>query len=133
MKPAWTWAACAIAAAGMAGPAAAATDALPEYRNVTAGGTLRAGVYGRIVLKAKAAPPPLIYPDPQIGSGKLVPGGTRPVYLYVPPGQVRKWKQSCTKWSACDEPVLFIRMEDSPSRWGHWRLRRDQVALQERG
>jgi hypothetical protein len=55
------------------------------------------------------------------------------VYLYVPPGQVRKWKQNCAKWSACDEPVLFVRVDDSPSRWGQWKqLREPQLALRER-
>jgi hypothetical protein len=113
-----------------AGPAAA--QAQQDYRNVTAGGALRPGVYGRIVPKAQAAPPPVIYPQPVIASEALVPVGAAPVYLYVPPGQVRKWKQNCAKWSACDQPVLFVRMQDSPSRWGQWRQRRQQLALQER-
>jgi hypothetical protein len=57
---------------------------------------------------------------------------SEPVYLYVPPGQVRKWKQNCGKWSACEQPVLFVRVDDSPSRWGHWRLLREQLALHQR-
>jgi len=28
--------------------------------------------------------------------------------------------------------VLFVRMEDSPSRWGQWRQLREQVAAQDR-
>jgi hypothetical protein len=28
--------------------------------------------------------------------------------------------------------VLFVRVDDSPSRWGQWRQLRDQVALQDR-
>ena len=55
------------------------------------------------------------------------------MYLYVPPGQVRKWKLNCARWKACDEPVLFVRVEDSPSRWGAWKqLREPQLALQDR-
>lgn len=112
---------------------AASADGAPEYRNVTAGGKLRPGVYGRIVLKGQVAPPPVIYERPQIASQALVPPSAQPVYLYVPPGQVRKWKQHCARWSACDEPVLFVRIEDSPSRWGQWRQLRDpQLALQDR-
>ena len=113
----------ALAAAG------AAWADTTAYRNVTAGGTLQPGIYGRIVVKGKAAPPPVIYPQPVIASQALVPEGARPVYLYVPPGQVRKWKQSCARWSACDQPVLFVRVDDSPSRWGHWRQFREELAL----
>jgi hypothetical protein len=105
--------------------AAACTGAAAEYRNLTTGAALRPGVYGRIVLKGKAMPPPVIYDQPVIASQPLVPAASKPVYLYVPPGQVRKWKQNCARWGACDEPVLFVRMNDSPSRWGQWRQLRD--------
>jgi hypothetical protein len=118
-----------------AGPAAAGpapTQGQQDYRNITAGGPLRPGVYGRIVPRARAAPPPVIYPQPVVASNAPVPAGAGPVYLYVPPGQVRKWKQNCAKWSACDLPVLFVRMMDSPSRWGQWRQRREQLAFQVR-
>lgn len=105
-------------------------DASPAYRNVTRGGPLRPGIYGRIVVKAKAPPPPVIYPQPVIASQAIVPETAKPVYLYVPPGQVRKWKQNCAHWSACDEAVLFVRVDDSPSRWGKWReLRESDLAL----
>lgn len=104
-----------------------------DWRNVTTGGALRPGIYGRIAIKGQAAPPPVIYPQPVIASDRLVPPGAEPVYLYVPPGQVRKWKQNCAKWNACEQPVLFVRVDQSPSRWGQWRQLRDpQVALRER-
>ncbi|HVE54665.1 MAG TPA: hypothetical protein VNB23_14890 [Ramlibacter sp.] len=103
-----------------------------EYRNVTTGAAMRPGVYGRIVLKGEAAPPPLIYPQPVVADAGVAPPDARPVYLYVPPGQVRKWKQNCARWQACSEPVLFVRVDDSPSRWGKWRHLREQVALQDR-
>lgn len=105
-------------------------DGANAYRNVTAGGTLRPGIYGRIVIKGKAPPPPVIYPHPVIASEAIVPGAAKPVYLYVPPGQVRHWKRNCARWSACDEAVLFVRVDDSPSRWGKWReLRESDLAL----
>ena len=105
-------------------------DGAAAYRNVTAGGALRPGVYGRIVIKAKAPPPPVIYPQPVIASQPIVPETAKPVYLYVPPGQVRHWKRNCARWSACDEAVLFVRVDDSPSRWGKWReLRESDLAL----
>jgi hypothetical protein len=111
--------------------AAAGADA-QEYRNLTTGSAMKPGVYGRIAVRGEAPPPPVIYPQPVIASSALVPADAQPVYLYVPPGQVRKWKQSCARWKACDQPVLFVRVDNSPSRWGQWRHLRDQVALQER-
>jgi hypothetical protein len=118
----------AVATLVASAPAHAQEEA--AYRNVTAGGTLRPGVYGRIVPRAKAPPPPLIYPKPVIASALIVPAKVTPVYLYVPPGQVRKWKKNCARWKACDQPVLFVRMDHSPSRWGEWRqLRENDLAL----
>jgi hypothetical protein len=112
------------------GLAAAVTgaQAAADYRNVTAGGALRPGVYGRIEVRSQAAPPPVIYPQPVVANSSIERTQREPVYLYVPPGQVRKWKQNCAKWSACDDPVLFVRVDQSPSRWGQWRQLRDQVA-----
>lgn len=117
-------AAFAFGCAALASGAHAASD----YRNVTVGGALRPGVYGRIEVRAQAAPPPLIYPQPVVAHSTIERVQREPVYLYVPPGQVRKWKQNCAKWSACDQPVLFVRVDQSPSRWGQWRQLRDQVA-----
>ena len=110
----------------------AGPDGSDACRNLTAGGTLRPGVYGRIAVKGKAAPP-VIYQQPVIANEAIVPGSVKPMYLYVPPGQVRKWKQSCARWSACDQPVLFVRVDDSPSRWGRWHeLRESELALHQR-
>lgn len=100
------------------------------YRNTTAGGPLRPGVYGRIEVRG-ATPPPLIYQQPVIATQVLVPANARPTYLYVPSGQVRKWKQHCAKWQACDLPVLFVRMDANPGRWGEWRQKREQMASAE--
>ena len=103
-----------------------------EWRNVTTGGTLRPGIYGRIAVRDPAAAPPVIYKEPVLADETIGPRA-QPVYLYVPPGQVRKWKQNCAKWKACDQPVLFVRVDNSPSRWGQWKQLRDpQVALQDR-
>lgn len=108
----------------------ALAHAEPQYRNVTAGGVLRPGVYGRIEIRGNATPPPVIYAQPTLAHATIDRVQRQPVYLYVPPGQVRKWKQSCAKWRACDDPVLFVRMDHSPSLWGHWRERREmELAL----
>ena len=120
-----------LALASLAAGAPASAQSAADWRNVTTGGTLRPGVYGRIAVRG-ASTPPLIYEQPVVASGDIGAPRGKPVYLYVPPGQVRKWKQNCAKWSACEEPVLFVRVADSPSRWGAWKqLREPQVALQD--
>jgi hypothetical protein len=108
---------CVLAAA--LAHAHAAAPASP--RNLTTGGPLKAGHYGRI--DPRGSTPPVIYTQPVIASQAWVRPGVKPVYLYVPPGQVRRWGEHCMKWKACDEPVLFVRMEDSPSRLGSWKQR----------
>jgi hypothetical protein len=100
------------------GPVAAA------YVNTTAGGPLRPGVYGRIEI-GKSAPPPVIYTRPVVASRAVLPPDVKPVYLYVPPGQVRKWARHCGKYKACDLPVYFVRMDDSPGKLGRWKVRAD--------
>lgn len=102
--------------------AGAASPAGAGYVNTTAGGILRPGVYGRIEI-GKAAPPPLIYKQPVVASRAVLPKGVKPVYLYVPPGQVRKWARHCGKYRACDLPVYFVRMDNSPSKLGKWKSR----------
>lgn len=106
--------------------AAVAFQAGAAYVNTTAGGLLRPGVYGRIEI-VRAAPPPVIYPRPVVGSGAVVPVGTKPVYLYVPPGQVRKWSRHCGKYRACDLPVYFVRMDNSPGKLGKWKSRSENL------
>jgi hypothetical protein len=108
----------ALAAMAFAMPAPAAA----AYQNSTAGGPLRPGVYGRIEI-GKSAPPPLIYDRPVVASRAPLPASVKPVYLYVPPGQVRKWARHCGKYQACDLPVYFVRMDDSPSKLGRWKTR----------
>ena len=120
--------AAATALFAMLGALAAAPAAASDLRNVTTGGPLRPGIYGRIEVRG-TTPPPVIYSHPVMANQSSIPARAQPVYLYVPPGQVRKWKDNCSRWSACDQPVLFIRVEDSPSRWGKWRQFREQLAL----
>jgi hypothetical protein len=93
------------------------------HLNLSTGKPLQPGVYGRIAPGAE--PPPLIHQQPVIATRPLAPDKVQPVYLYVPPGQVRKWPRHCQKWNACDLPVLFVRVDDSPSRLGAWKRWRD--------
>jgi hypothetical protein len=104
-------AACAALAAN------AAADA--RFTNVTAGGVLRPGVYGRI--QVRDVTPPLIHARPVVAERPLAHPPRAPVYLYVPAGQVRRWSRHCQKWDACDRPVYFVRMDASPGRLGEWK------------
>ena len=101
---------------------AAAAQAQPAYVNVTAGGPLRPGVYGRIQFR-DAPPPPVISSQPLVATQVLGPAQGQPVYLYVPPGHVRKWPRHCRKYEACDVPVYFVRMDDNPGKLGRWKKR----------
>ena len=62
-----------------------------------------------------APPPPVIFSQPVVDSQALGPIKGRPVYWYLPPGQVRKWATYCGKYAACDVPVYFVRMDDNPA------------------
>lgn len=101
---------------------AAAAQGQPAYVNVTAGGPLRPGVYGRILFR-DAPPPPVISPQPLVATQALGPVQGQPVYLYVPPGHVRKWPRHCRQYAACDVPVYFVRMDDNPGKLGRWKKR----------
>lgn len=118
--------ACLAALVCAAAAAEARSPAEEPYRNLSAGGSLRHGVYGRIAVRG--APPPVIFEEPVIAQREIGPMRKQPAYLYVPSGQVRKWGQHCGKWQACTEPVLFVRMEGSPGRWGQWRNLREPGA-----
>ena len=110
----------------------AVVTSVAAQTNTTAGGPLRPGVYGRIEI-GKSAPPPVIYDKPMVASRTVLPASVKPVYLYVPPGQVRKWERHCGKYGACDLPVFFVRMDDSPSKLGRWKSRDSDMALRTMG
>jgi hypothetical protein len=119
LRPYLPSSACLAALVCAGAPAEARGVAEEAYRNLSAGGALRHGVYGRIAVRG--APPPVVFAQPVIARRELGPVQAKPSYLYVPSGQVRRWSQHCAKWQACTEPVLFVRMEGSPGRWGQWR------------
>lgn len=93
------------------GLAAASALAADPYVNVTVGGVLRPGVYGRIEI-GNAPPPPVYYPQPILIAQPVVvvPAPVQPVYLYVPPGHQKKWGKHCAKYNACGQPVYFVNM-----------------------
>jgi hypothetical protein len=105
-----------LAGACLAAMAAGATARTPSAAKLQ--DTPKPGAYGRI--NVRGTPPPLIYAEPVLARQPAA-SAQQPVYLYVPPGQVRRWPQHCAKWNACERPVYFVRMDDSPSRLGSWK------------
>jgi hypothetical protein len=106
----------------LAAAAAAQAEARGEYINATVGGPLRPGVYGQ-VLVIRGPPPPLISNRPVVAVKALGPVRGEPMYLYVPPGHVRKWVKYCRNYQACERPVYFVRMDNNPGKLGRWKTR----------
>ncbi len=101
---------------------AACLPAVAAYTNTTAGGALRPGVYGRIEI-GRSPPPPVIYPQPVVAIRTVPATQAKPVYLYVPSGQVRRWAKHCGRYRACELPVYFVRMDNNPGKLGKWKNR----------
>lgn len=66
------------------------------------------GFYGRIDIGDFPAPP-LLYPDPIVV--EVIPVGVvrPPMYLHVPPGHAKKWREYCHHYAACGHPVYFVQ------------------------
>jgi len=64
------------------------------------------GFYGRLDVD-DYPPPQLLYPQPRMI--RRGPPDRQPVYLHVPAGHARNWHRHCAAYSACDEPVYFVR------------------------
>ena len=66
------------------------------------------GVYGRINIGDIPAPA-LYQPQPVIAVPPAVVINRAPIYLYVPPEHQRDWRRYCGQYSACNQPVYFVR------------------------
>ncbi|UCV02221.1 hypothetical protein [Dechloromonas denitrificans] len=64
------------------------------------------GFYGQIDIGGFPRPR-LLYPQPVFI--ERVPVGRPPVYLRVPPGHARHWRDHCYEYRACGERVYFVR------------------------
>src|SRR5688500_1209420 len=76
--------------------AAAQANAQPGWHNVDTGAPLRPGMYGRIHVRGDTAPP-LVHAKPVVADPSERQSAQQPVYLYVPPGQLRRWGMHCAK------------------------------------
>jgi hypothetical protein len=79
--------------------------------NATISGEIVPGVYGQVML-GRAPPPPVVYAQPIIVQPAPVVVGAAPVepiYLHVPPGHAKHWKEHCHEYHACNRPVYFVK------------------------
>ncbi len=63
------------------------------------------GFYGQLDIGGYQ--PRVIYSRPVIVEQRY--RYSTPIYLRVPPGQERKWRRYCGRYSACNRPVYFVR------------------------
>jgi hypothetical protein len=64
------------------------------------------GFYGRLDVGG-FPPPPVIYRQPVMI--QPAPVGRPPLYLRVPPGHARHWREHCYRYGACGERVYFVQ------------------------
>ncbi|KGM41627.1 hypothetical protein JY96_20400 [Aquabacterium sp. NJ1] len=95
--------------------------AVPAFAQTSVGvsiGINQPGVYGRIDI-GNYPQPALVYPQPMIIQPSPVAVYQRPIYLYVPPAHQRDWRRYCSRYSACGQPVYFVREDWVRDRWEH--------------
>ena len=73
-------------------------------------GVSQPGFYGRVDIGNTR--PVLVYPQPVIIAPPSYGVRQRPIYMRVPPGHARDWKRHCSRYSACNQPVYFVRDDD---------------------
>src|SRR6267378_370742 len=77
--------------------------------NIILSGQVAPGVYGQVQL-GNTAPPPVVYAQPMLIEPMEAP--PPPIYLHVPPGHARHWRQHCREYNACNRPVYFVRSQE---------------------
>jgi hypothetical protein len=66
------------------------------------------GQYGRIDIN-NYPQPVLVYEQPIIYAPTPIAVHRRPIYLYVPQRHQANWGRYCSAYSACGQPVYFVR------------------------
>lgn len=100
------------AAAALALACSALAAQAQTYISGSVSGQLAPGVYGTVDI-GNAPPPALLYQQPVIIAP--APMAPPPVYMWVPPGHARHWRQHCARYGACGRPVYFLR--NPPPHW----------------
>ena len=68
------------------------------------------GFYGTIDI-GNFPRPQVIYQQPMVVQPVPVGVVMQPLYLRVPPGHAKHWRQHCGDYNACGRPVYFVRDE----------------------
>jgi hypothetical protein len=71
-------------------------------------GISQPGVYGRIDI-GRFPQPQLIVQQPVIIHRPPVYVAAPPIYLWVPPGHQKNWRNYCSRYNACGQPVYFVQ------------------------
>lgn len=83
----------------------------PAFAQTSVGvsiGINQPGVYGRIDI-GNFPQPQVIYAQPVIITRPAQYVQQQPIYLYVPPGHQKNWRKHCGRYSACGQPVYFVK------------------------
>ncbi len=104
LKP-WRSAAVALMAITLLGAAAAPAWAADVGVSVSIS---QPGVYGRVDI-GRFPQPQIVVQQPVIIHRPVAVAAPQPVYLWVPPGHRRNWRQHCKAYGACGVPVYFVR------------------------
>ena len=64
------------------------------------------GFYGQIDIGGYP-PPRVIYREPRVMYRAAM--SRPPIYLHVPPGHARNWRNHCREYNACGERVYFVQ------------------------
>ena len=72
-------------------------------------GISQPGVYGRIDIGRFPQPQVIVAQPVYVERPRYVVVQPEPVYMWVPPGHRKNWKQHCRAYGACGAPVVFVR------------------------
>ena len=67
------------------------------------------GFYGQINLGGAVPAPQLIFPQPVVVQAAPEFVSEPPIYLHVPPGHEKHWREHCAEYHACGRRVFFVR------------------------
>jgi hypothetical protein len=67
------------------------------------------GVYGRVTLGGPVPSTAWVAPQPVVVTPPPVVVQREPIYLYVPPAHSSNWPRYCGRYSACNQPVIFVQ------------------------
>ncbi len=99
---------------------------------VVISGEIAPGVYGRVDLTNRPAPPPVVYAQPVMIEPPPPDVVIEPLYLHVPPDHARHWREHCFEYYACNRPVFFVRSAEYAPGYHRGHPERDWHAGDER-